>query len=123
MPCGIADGMDFFDVYEKAGEAIDRARSGGGPSLLECKTYRYYGHYVGDPLTYRTQEETDEVRRTRDPLDAFEKRVVDEGLLDADVLRTLDGEAAETIAAAVGWAEESPLPATADILTDVYVNA
>ncbi len=122
MPCAIADGMDFFDVYEKAGAAVERARSGGGPSLLECKTYRYYGHYVGDPLTYRTQEETDEVKSTRDPLDKFEKRAVEEGWLDADVLRTLDGEVAECVAAAVGWAEESPLPSDDDITADVYVN-
>src|SRR5439155_602776 len=57
MASAIADGMDFFDVHEKAGAAVARARAGEGPTLLECKTYRYYGHYVGDPLTYRTKEE------------------------------------------------------------------
>jgi len=50
MNADIADGMDVFDVFEKAGRASDRARSGGGPTLLECKTYRFHGHHVGDPL-------------------------------------------------------------------------
>jgi pyruvate dehydrogenase E1 component alpha subunit len=75
MPGVIANGMDFFDVHEKAGQAIERARSGEGPTLLECKTYRYFGHYVGDPLTYRTKEEADEVRRSRDALDILEQRI------------------------------------------------
>ena len=71
----IADGMDFFDVYEKAGEAIARARRGDGPTLLECKTYRFAGHYVGDTLAYRTKEETEMWKQKRDPLDLFEARV------------------------------------------------
>jgi len=123
MSSAIADGMDFFDVREKAGQAIDRARNGEGPSLLECKTYRYYGHYVGDPLTYRTKEETEEVRNTRDPLDLFEKRVVADGRVDENILRAIDGEVAEHIAAAVGFAEQSPLPGSEALLTDVYVHA
>ena len=53
MNAEIADGMDFFDVHEKAGRAIERARRGEGPTLLECKTYRFMGHFVGDPLRYR----------------------------------------------------------------------
>ncbi len=122
MPSAIADGMDFFDVHEKAGAAIARARAGGGPTLIECKTYRYFGHYVGDSLTYRTKEETD-AQRGRDPLDQFARRVVDEGLVDVAILQTIDGQVAERIADAVGWARESPSPAPEDLLTDVYVRA
>ena len=122
MPCAVADGMDFFEVHEKAGEAIERARRGDGPTLLECKTYRYFGHYVGDPLTYRTKEESDEVQRTRDPLDLLEKRLVDSGLVDARVLREIDGETAERVAAAVEWAEQSPFPSPDDLLVDVYAK-
>ena len=122
MPCAVADGMDFFDVHEKAGEAIDRARRGDGPTLLECKTYRYFGHYVGDPLTYRTKEESDEVQRTRDPLDLLEKRLVEGGLVAARVLREIDGETAESVAAAVEWAEQSPFPSPDDLLVDVYAK-
>jgi pyruvate dehydrogenase E1 component alpha subunit len=104
--CGvIADGMDFFDVYEKAGEAIERARKGEGPTLLECKTYRFYGHFVGDPN-----------------LDRYENRTVEAGLLSSDDLRRIDGEIAEEIETAVAEAEAAPLPQPEDVLTDVYVS-
>ena len=123
IPGVIADGMDFFDVYEKAGEAIARAREGKGPTLLDCKTYRYYGHYVGDPLTYRTKEEAEEVRQQRDPLELFERRAVEEmGLLTADELREADAEAQAVIAEAVDFAEASQEPSPEDVLTDVYVS-
>jgi pyruvate dehydrogenase E1 component alpha subunit len=122
MPSAVADGMDFFDVYEKAGAAIARAREGGGPTLLECKTYRYYGHYVGDPLTYRTKEEAEEVKQNRDPLDLFEQRVVEAGVVDADALRAIDGDVTAELDEAVAWAEESPFPTDEDVLRDVYVN-
>jgi len=122
MPSAVVDGMDFFAVREAAGTAIARARAGDGPTLLECKTYRYFGHYVGDPLTYRTKEEAEQVRSERDPLDKFERRVVDQGALSADELRALDGEVAESIAAAVGFAEQSALPDPAEITADVYVR-
>jgi pyruvate dehydrogenase E1 component alpha subunit len=122
MPCAIVDGMDFFAVHAQAGEAVARARRGEGPTLLECKTYRYFGHYVGDPLTYRTKEET-EAQRGRDPLVLFETRLVDDGLLDSALLRALDGQVAESVADAVGWAKESPLPSPEDLATDVYVRA
>jgi pyruvate dehydrogenase E1 component alpha subunit len=121
MPCGIVDGMDVFAVHERAAEAIARARRGGGPTLLECKTYRYFGHYVGDPLTYRTKEET-EAQRGRDPLVLFERRVVEGGLVDEAVLRAIDGQAAESVADAVGWAKQSPFPGPEDLLADVYVR-
>jgi pyruvate dehydrogenase E1 component alpha subunit len=123
IPGLVADGMDFFDVYEKAGEAIARAREGKGPTLLECKTYRYYGHYVGDPLTYRTKEEAEDVRQQRDPLELFERRAVEEmGLLTADELREVDAEAQRVIAEAVDFAEASETPSPEDVLTDVYVS-
>lgn len=118
----IADGMDFFEVHRKAGEAIERARSGGGPTLLECKTYRYFGHYVGDPLTYRSKEEADQVRQTRDPLEAFERRVRAEGWLDESELRRIDHEAVREVDEAVSFAERSPLPQPEDVTTDVYAS-
>jgi acetoin:2,6-dichlorophenolindophenol oxidoreductase subunit alpha len=123
MPSAIADGMDFFDVHEKAGEAIARARRGEGPTLLECKTYRYYGHYVGDPLTYRTKEEADDWRQNRDPLQKLEARVVERGLVEPGNLRRIDDEVTALIEAAVLAAEAAPFPDPADLLTDVYVHA
>ncbi len=114
--------MDLFDVYEKAGEAVERARRGEGPTLLECKTYRFYGHYIGDNQNYRTKQETEEWRQKRDPLDLFESRVVEASLVDAEDLRRIDGEVAAEIDAAVEAAEAAPFPEPRDVLTDVYAS-
>jgi pyruvate dehydrogenase E1 component alpha subunit len=123
IPGVVADGMDLFDVYAKAGEAILRAREGKGPTLLECKNYRYFGHYVGDPLTYRTKEEAEQIRQRRDPIEHFERRTAEEaGLLKTDELREIDAEVEQAIADAVTFAEASDLPAPEDGLTDVYVS-
>ncbi len=122
MNSATADGMDFFDVYEKAGEAIERARAGEGPTLLECKTYRYMGHYVGDPMTYRTKEEAEAWKQNNDPLDNFEAKVVEAALVDADDLRTIDAEVVALLEEAVEAAENAPFPQPADVLTDVYAS-
>ncbi len=120
MPGVIADGMDFFDVHGKAGDAVARARRGDGPTLLECKTYRYFGHYVGDPLTYRTREEADDWRQNRDPLVRFEERTVGEGLVESGNLRRIEDEVAREVDDAVNAAEQAPLPGPEDVLADVY---
>jgi len=122
MRSDIADGMDFFDVYARAGEAIERARRGEGPTLLECKTYRFFGHFVGDPLRYRSKEEAEKWIQGRDPLDIFEARALEQGLAEADALRTLDAEVETALARAVEAAEAAPLPSPDEILTDVYVD-
>jgi pyruvate dehydrogenase E1 component alpha subunit len=123
IPGEIADGMDFFDVWEKAGVALERARRGDGPTLLECKTYRYFGHYVGDPLGYRTKEEAEEVRQTRDPLERFERRCVEElRWLESDVLREIDGEVVAAVERAVAFADASEPPAADEVTTDVYAS-
>jgi pyruvate dehydrogenase E1 component alpha subunit len=115
--------MDFFDVYEKAGDAIERARRGDGPTLLECKTYRYFGHYQGDAMTYRSKQEVEDWRQKRDPLDHFEAHVTEAGLVPADDLRRIDAEVIEALQAAVTAAEAAPQPNPDDVLTDVYVSA
>ena len=71
MPGVVVDGFDFFAVHEVAGEAIARARSGGGPTLIECKVGRYFGHFEGDQQTYRGPNEVENLRRERDCLDAL----------------------------------------------------
>jgi len=121
IPGVIADGMDFFDVYAKAGTAIDRARRGEGPTLLECKTYRYFGHYVGDPLTYRTKEEA-EAWREKDAIRHFEERTVREGVMEPGNLRRIDAEVAAEVEAAVTAAEQAPPPSVESVLTDVYAS-
>jgi pyruvate dehydrogenase E1 component alpha subunit len=123
MRSEIADGMDFFDVYEKAGQALAAARAGEGPTLLECKTYRFRGHFVGDPLVYRSKEESEDWIQNRDPLPTFEAHVVEAGLVEVEALRRVDGEVSEELAAAVDAAEAAPLPRPEHVLSDVYVEA
>jgi pyruvate dehydrogenase E1 component alpha subunit len=118
----IADGMDFFDVYAKACEAIDHARSGAGPVLLECKTYRFQGHYVGDSLLYRSKQEAEDWIQNRDPLQLFEAHVREANLADSDDLRRIDGEIEQELNAAVEAAEAAPFPDLAELTTDVYVE-
>jgi acetoin:2,6-dichlorophenolindophenol oxidoreductase subunit alpha len=122
LPGVVVDGHDFFAVYEAAGEAIARARSGGGPSLLECRVNRYYGHFEGDQQTYRAPGEVEELRRTRDCLDLFARRVTSAGLVDAEELRRVDEEVARLIDDAVADAKAAPEPDPSDLLTDVYVK-
>ncbi len=122
MPGVIADGMDFFDVYAKAGDAIAKARDGDGPTLLECKTYRFYGHYIGDNTAYRSKDEEEEMRQRHDPLAHFEERTVGAGLVSAEDLRTIDGDVLALLDEAVAFAESSPLPQPEEVLSDVYVR-
>jgi len=122
MPGFHVDGMDVFAVYEAAGQAVARARAGEGPSLMECRTYRFYGHTVFDnPLTYRTREE-EAHWRSRDPLKLFRERLVPEGLLAAEELDQLDREAEAMMEEAIRFADDSPLPDPAELYQDVYVN-
>ncbi len=121
MPGVLVDGTDVFAVYEAAGEAVARARRGEGPTLIEARAFRYYGHFQGDPLTYRTKEEEEEYRR-RDPIDQFRRRVLERNLLTAAELDAIDTRAREVVEAAVRFAQESPYPAPEELLTDVYVK-
>src|SRR5215469_1718997 len=121
MPGVILDGFDFFAVHEAASEAIARARSGGGPTLLEMKFTRYFGHFEGDQQTYRA----DEVAHARASLDCllrFAERVVATGELSRADLEAVDAEVATMIDRAVTDAKAGPPPTEADLLTDVYVR-
>jgi acetoin:2,6-dichlorophenolindophenol oxidoreductase subunit alpha len=122
MPGIIVDGFDFFAVHEVAGEAIERARSGGGPSLIECKVNRYFGHFEGDQQTYRAPGEVEDLRRTRDCLDAFARRVTEAGVIERDALSEIDEAVKTLIDDSVREAKASPDPSPADLLTDVYVK-
>jgi len=122
MPGVIVDGHDFFAVYEAAGEAIGRARAGGGPSLLECKVNRYFGHFEGDQQKYRPAGEVDEVRANRDCRRHRPRRVTGAGLVDEADLRRIDDEVQPLIDDAVAKAKAADDPTPADLLTDVYVS-
>ncbi len=121
VPGFIVDGTDFFAVYEAVGEAIARARRGEGPSLVEAKGFRYFGHFQGDNLSYRNEEEVAK-NKANDPLLKFRKRVLDRGLVSEAELNDLDAKAKKAIDDAVAFAEESPYPAAEECYTDVYVK-
>ncbi|TCP54036.1 pyruvate dehydrogenase E1 component alpha subunit [Tamaricihabitans halophyticus] len=121
MPGVIVDGFDFFAVHEAAGEAISRAREGGGPTLIEVKFTRYFGHFEGDQQAYRA----DEVANARDKLDClkrFRARVTESGQLESSALDTVDSEVAALIESAVTEAKAAPKPTGVDLETDVYVS-
>jgi acetoin:2,6-dichlorophenolindophenol oxidoreductase subunit alpha len=122
MPGVTVDGTDFFAVYEAAGEIIKRARDGGGPSLLECKMVRFYGHFEGDAQTYRGKGELEDIRANKDCIKKFAARVVGTGVISQAELEPIDGEARELIERAVKEAKAAPQPNAADLLTDVYVK-
>ncbi|MCC7369198.1 MAG: thiamine pyrophosphate-dependent dehydrogenase E1 component subunit alpha [Chloroflexi bacterium] len=121
MPGLLIDGCDIFAVHEAVGEAIARARRGEGPSLIEARAFRYYGHFQGDAILYRTPRELEEYRR-RDPLTQFRKRVVERGLISPEDLDRIEQRATEAVELAVTKAKEDPYPAASELLTDVYVT-
>ena len=122
MPGVTVDGTDFFAVYEAAGEIIRRAREGGGPSLLECKMIRFFGHFEGDAQTYRASGEVDDIRANHDCLKSFSKTVTASGVLSQADLEACDTDVLSLIEEAVSTAKAAELPTEADLLTDVYVN-
>jgi pyruvate dehydrogenase E1 component alpha subunit len=122
MPGKIVDGHDFFAIYEAAQEAIDRARAGEGPSLLEFKLNRYFGHFEGDAQTYRGKDEVKKLRQAKDCLKLFSSRVTEARLLEKQQLADIDKQTADIIENAVIRAKAAPYPSAAELHTDVYVS-
>lgn len=122
IPAIEVDGTDVFAVYTAAGEAVERARNGGGPTMLHIHVPRYYGHYSGDPDNYRTPEEKAAMRQERDCLVKFRRHVKDVSLLDSAKLDAVDAAVEEEIDHAVAAARAAPLPQLSALTTDVYVK-
>ena len=122
LPGVSVDGTEFFAVYEAAGEIIRRAREGGGPSLLECKMIRFFGHFEGDAQTYKAKGENEHNRATRDCIKSFAHHVTEAGVITAAELAVIDREVESLIDDAVSTAKGAPLPTGRDLLTDVYVS-
>ena len=123
IPSREVDGQDFFEVYEAAGEAIERARAGDGPSLLHMKLTRFFGHFEGDAMTYRAPDEVAKARANADPLRSFRQRVVEASLLQAGRFRCGGrGDGERRSRGALAKAKAAPMPTEADLLTDVYLN-
>ncbi len=121
FPSEICDGMDAIAVRAAVGRAVDRARNGGGPTLVEAKTYRYYDHQgvKGLRKSYRTQEEVD-AWKERDAIKLLEARAVSEGLVTESEFASVWAEIDADIAEAVRFAEASPYPDLADFALNVY---
>jgi len=119
MPGVTLSGGDVLAVYKSAKEAIDRARKGEGPTLIECKTQRWYGHYVGDPQKYRSPEDVEKGQQT-DPVANLESELIGKNILSQDKIEKIKGMAEVEANEAIKFATESPLPELNEIYTDVY---
>ena len=115
IPGEQVDGMDVIAVRDAVAKAVKRAREGEGPYILEVKTYRYRGHSMSDPAKYRSKEEVDEVKKTRDQIDHI-KILLEQAKATEDELKAI-------VAEAVQFAQESPEPDPSELYTDVYVEA
>ncbi len=120
IPGVIVDGNDVFEVYEVVGAAVERARQGGGPTLIEAKTYRIKGHFVGDPETYRTKEEVQKIFADTDPIKRFENRVIDEALMTKKELEDMRKKVLPIIDDSVEFARNSPYPEPSELFEDIY---
>jgi len=123
IPGEEVDGMDVLAVKAATEKAAEHARSGNGPYILEMKTYRYRGHSMSDPAKYRTREEVDEVRKTRDPIDHVEELLEKNGWADEATLKAIDAEVKKIVADAAEFARTSPEPDPSELYTDVYTES
>ena len=118
------DGQDVQKVYEVTQALVERARRGEGPAFLECKTYRYYGHHVGDISRgyYRAKEEEQEWRSQRDPLLLLARKLLSQQLTDQKVLGEIEAEVQAEVDAGVQFALDAAFPAPAEVEQDVYAG-
>lgn len=123
IPGEEVDGMDVVAVREAGRSALARARDGGGPTLLEMKTYRYRGHSMSDPAKYRTREEVDAMRTQHDPIDNVKALLIDGGHADEDTLKEIDREVRAIVVESAEFAQQSPEPDPSELMTDVLVEA
>ncbi|MGE5483932.1 MAG: thiamine pyrophosphate-dependent dehydrogenase E1 component subunit alpha [Ignavibacteriales bacterium] len=119
IPGVTVDGNDVIAVYEAAREAVARARAGEGPTLVECKTYRWKGHFEGDPTTYRPKDELEEWKK-KCPILGFGGRLLEMGILTPNDVDSIRREAEAEVEDAIRFAVESPLPSPEDALEDLY---
>jgi acetoin:2,6-dichlorophenolindophenol oxidoreductase subunit alpha len=124
FPGYLVDGMDVEQVMVRFGDAVERARSGGGPSLLECKAYRFQGHFTAEralKLTYRLQDEID-LWRERDPIARWATKLAERGILSETERAAIDAGVEELVDEAVVYARASDWPDSAEAFADMYVT-
>ena len=112
------NGMDVEEVYDTTMEAIESVRAGGGPMIIEVKTYRYRGHSMSDPAKYRGKEEVDQYKK-KDPIIVTREKLLKSGTKE-DVLKKTEKEVKEQIAEVEAFAADSPLPDESELYTDIF---
>jgi TPP-dependent pyruvate/acetoin dehydrogenase alpha subunit len=122
MPGAAVDGNDVLQVRDATLQAVERARKGEGPSLIENKTYRIKGHFEGDPQKYRTAAEVQDWQEHKDPIKRFADLLSRQNILTPDLDRQIKDEAAARLEAALAFAENSPYPEPHEALEDLFVN-
>ena len=121
IPGKVVDGNDVYAIDEAVSEAIERARKGEGPSLIECKTYRWYGHWTGDPQVYRSREEV-EAWKLKDPVKRMRERMIADGVATAEELDAIEQAALDAVEKATEFALNSPEPDPATVMEDVFYD-
>ncbi|EMT51284.1 acetoin:2,6-dichlorophenolindophenol oxidoreductase alpha subunit [Brevibacillus borstelensis AK1] len=122
IPGVIVDGKNVLEVYRVAEEAVKRARAGEGPTLIECITYRNYGHFEGDAQKYKKESEKQAHIQERDAIKLFRDYLTESRLLAEAELGQIEEAVEQSIQNAIRFAEQSPYPEAGELLTDVYVS-
>jgi pyruvate dehydrogenase E1 component alpha subunit len=123
IPGEAVDGMDVLAVRTAGEKAVEHARSGQGPYILEMQTYRYRGHSMSDPAKYRTKEEVDKYRSERDPIDHVRKLLLEGKMTDEAALKAVDAEIRKIVNDSAEFAQHSPEPDPSELWTDILVGA
>jgi len=121
MPGDSIDGMSPEPVHEAVSRAVNRARQGDGPTLIEIKTYRYKGHSISDPQKYRTKEEVEEYK-LKDPIEQVLKTIRDKRFASDDEINAINERVNTQVEESVKFAEESPWPDDSEVYKDIYVD-
>ncbi|MCY8150074.1 thiamine pyrophosphate-dependent dehydrogenase E1 component subunit alpha [Bacillus paralicheniformis] len=116
------DGKDAAAVFQAAGRAIERAKNGEGPTLIECMTYRNYGHFEGDAQRYKTNDEKAVHQEEKDAIAVFKSELLAKGLMSEEEQSRIEKEVEEVVEEAVAFSEKSAYPEETELLTDVYVS-
>ncbi|MBO6548756.1 MAG: pyruvate dehydrogenase (acetyl-transferring) E1 component subunit alpha [Rhizobiales bacterium] len=116
------DGMDVDAVMEAGRKALDHARSGKGPFILEMITYRYRGHSMSDPAKYRSRDEVNEMRQDHDPITTLKEKILDDGDIDEDGLKQIDAEIRKIVNEAAEFAQTAPEPDPSELYTDILLE-
>ncbi len=122
IPGVVVDGMDVIAVYEAAKTAVERARAGHGPTLIECKTYRWQGHHVGDPALYRARRNPNEKEEwmRRCPINCMKDELINEIVLSAEEIEKIENKIETEVQEAVKFAAESPYPEVEESFRDIF---